>query len=116
VALPPGTYTLGPDDGTLAVRTERTGAAAMAGHNLLLHVTAWEATLAVAKVRQGAVLELRTSYSRWLDVARELTAHLRPDESAAGVPRQEAPTGEGGHSRKEENECRAPSADAHRML
>jgi len=29
------------------------------------------------------VLELRTSYSRWLDVARELTAHLRPDESAA---------------------------------
>src|SRR3954464_14490195 len=39
------TYRLGPDDGTLSVRTQRTGAAAMAGHNLLIHVTAWEATI-----------------------------------------------------------------------
>ena len=39
------TYALGPDDGTLAVRTERTGAAAKAGHDLLMHVTAWNATL-----------------------------------------------------------------------
>jgi polyisoprenoid-binding protein YceI len=41
------TYSLGPDDGTLSVRTQRTGAAAMAGHNLLIHVTAWEATIAL---------------------------------------------------------------------
>src|SRR3954447_21648542 len=41
------TYRLGPDDGTLSVRTKRTGAAAKAGHNLLLHVTAWEATIAL---------------------------------------------------------------------
>jgi hypothetical protein len=27
------------------VRTQRTGAAAMAGHNLLIHVTSWEATI-----------------------------------------------------------------------
>jgi polyisoprenoid-binding protein YceI len=39
------TYRLGPDDGTLSVRTQRTGAAAMAGHNLLIHVTSWEATI-----------------------------------------------------------------------
>ena len=39
------TYTLGPDDGTLSVRTERTGAVAKAGHDLLIHVTAWSATL-----------------------------------------------------------------------
>jgi polyisoprenoid-binding protein YceI len=39
------TYRLGPDDGTLSVRTKRTGAAAMAGHNLLIHVTGWEATI-----------------------------------------------------------------------
>ena len=38
-------YRLGPDDGTLSVRTRRTGAAAMAGHNLLIHVTSWEATI-----------------------------------------------------------------------
>ncbi len=38
-------YTLGPDDGTLSVRTGRTGTVAKAGHDLLLHVTAWSATL-----------------------------------------------------------------------
>ena len=38
-------YRLGPDDGTLSVRTQRTGAAAKAGHNLLIHVTSWEATI-----------------------------------------------------------------------
>jgi polyisoprenoid-binding protein YceI len=38
-------YTLGPDDGTLSVRTGRTGTVAKAGHDLLLHVEAWSATL-----------------------------------------------------------------------
>ena len=47
VSIPPGTYELGPDDGTLVVRTKRTGAAAKAGHNLLIHVTAWKGTLVV---------------------------------------------------------------------
>jgi hypothetical protein len=45
--LQAGTYVLGPADGTLWVRTKRTGAAAKAGHNLLLHVSSWEARLAV---------------------------------------------------------------------
>jgi hypothetical protein len=58
MALPPGTYTLGPDDGTLSVRTGRTGAAAMAGHNLLIHVTAWQATLTVADEMAASTLEL----------------------------------------------------------
>jgi hypothetical protein len=39
------TYRLGPDDGTLSVRTKRGGAAKMAGHDLLLHVTSWAATI-----------------------------------------------------------------------
>jgi polyisoprenoid-binding protein YceI len=43
-----GTYRLGPENGTLSVRTARTGAAAKAGHDLLLHVTAWSATLEAA--------------------------------------------------------------------
>jgi polyisoprenoid-binding protein YceI len=38
-------YTLGPDDGTLSVRTGRRGTVAKAGHDLLIHVTAWSATL-----------------------------------------------------------------------
>ncbi|HEY7618272.1 MAG TPA: YceI family protein [Solirubrobacteraceae bacterium] len=49
MSIEPGTYKLGPDDGTLSVRTGRTGAAAKAGHDLLIEVTAWEATLAVGE-------------------------------------------------------------------
>src|SRR5688572_1402971 len=48
MSIEAGTYALGPDDGVLSVRTKRTGAAAKAGHNLVLHVTAWQATLEVA--------------------------------------------------------------------
>jgi polyisoprenoid-binding protein YceI len=47
VSIEAGVYKLGPADGTLSVWTERTGAAAKAGHNLLIEVTAWEATLTV---------------------------------------------------------------------
>jgi hypothetical protein len=38
-------FALGPEDGALVVRTARTGAVARAGHDLLLHVTEWRATL-----------------------------------------------------------------------
>jgi polyisoprenoid-binding protein YceI len=48
VSFQAGRYRLGPDNATLAVRTERAGAAAKAGHDLLIHVTVWEATLVVA--------------------------------------------------------------------
>jgi hypothetical protein len=53
-----GTYVLGPEDGTLSVRTKRTGAAAKAGHNLLFLVTSWEARLGVGADGAGADLEL----------------------------------------------------------
>ena len=43
-----GRYKLGPGHGTLSVRTKRTGAAAKAGHDLVIHVTSWAATLEVA--------------------------------------------------------------------
>ena len=45
MAIPAGTYRLGPGDGTLSLRTKRTGAVAKAGHDLLIHVTSWEATI-----------------------------------------------------------------------
>jgi len=47
VSLQAGTYRLGPEDGTLRVRTGRSGAAAKAGHDLLIEVTAWEVTITV---------------------------------------------------------------------
>ena len=49
MAIRAGTHTLGPDNGTLSVRTGRTGAAAKAGHNLLIEVTAWQAPLEVGE-------------------------------------------------------------------
>ena len=58
MSLQAGTYRLGPDDGTLSVRTGRTGAAAKAGHDLLIHVTAWEATLAVGDDPADTSVEL----------------------------------------------------------
>jgi polyisoprenoid-binding protein YceI len=58
VSLQAGTYRLGPDSATLSVRTERTGAAAKAGHNLLIHVTAWEATLEIADDPAQTSIEL----------------------------------------------------------
>jgi YceI-like domain len=42
-----GTHRFGPSNATLSVQTRRGGAAAKAGHDLLLHVTAWEGTLEV---------------------------------------------------------------------
>ena len=40
-------HTLGPDQATLTVRTGKGGAAAIAGHNLLMEVTSWSATLSL---------------------------------------------------------------------
>ena len=45
--IEPGTHRFGPSNATLAVQTRRGGAAAKAGHDLLLHVTAWEGTLTI---------------------------------------------------------------------
>src|SRR6478672_2871167 len=73
MAIPEGTYTLGPDDGTLVVRTTRTGVAAKAGHDLLIEVTAWQATLEVAatassfaqtiddEILKGCTIEFRST-------------------------------------------------------
>jgi polyisoprenoid-binding protein YceI len=47
--LAPGTYVLGPDSGTLTVRTRKGGAAAKAGHDLQIEVTRWNATLEVGE-------------------------------------------------------------------
>jgi polyisoprenoid-binding protein YceI len=40
-----GTHTLGPDNATLTVRTQKGGAAAKAAHNLVIEVTSWQGTL-----------------------------------------------------------------------
>ncbi len=42
---PAGTYTLGPDNASLRVLTTRQGLASKVGHDLVLEVGSWEATL-----------------------------------------------------------------------
>ena len=50
LAIAVGTrYKLGPGSGDLLVRTKRAGAAAKAGHNLVIAVTAWEAEIELAE-------------------------------------------------------------------
>jgi polyisoprenoid-binding protein YceI len=45
MAIQPGAHKLGPHNATLRVKTGRSGAAAKAGHDLVIEVTSWEATL-----------------------------------------------------------------------
>jgi polyisoprenoid-binding protein YceI len=42
-----GTYELGPENASLRVKTERHGAAAKAGHDLLIEVNSWQGRLVV---------------------------------------------------------------------
>ena len=51
-------YRLGPEHGTLSLRTGRNGAAAKAGHDLLIHATRWQATLVVGDDAAGSSLAL----------------------------------------------------------
>jgi polyisoprenoid-binding protein YceI len=56
--LPAGTHSLGPDNASLQVRTYREGVAAKAGHDLIIEVTRWGATVAVAGEPAGWTIEL----------------------------------------------------------
>jgi polyisoprenoid-binding protein YceI len=47
MAIQAGTYKLGPENASLHVETGRNGAAAKAGHDLVIDVQSWEATLEV---------------------------------------------------------------------
>jgi polyisoprenoid-binding protein YceI len=58
MGIPPGTHTFGPENGTLWVKTGRGGAAAAAGHDLLIQVTGWEATLEFGAAETSVVLEV----------------------------------------------------------
>ncbi len=54
-----GSHKLGPENGKLLVRTKKGGAAAKAGHNLTIEVTAWSATLEIADDPAESRIELQ---------------------------------------------------------
>jgi hypothetical protein len=53
-----GTHNLGPENGRLSVRTGKTGAAAKAGHNLLIEVGAWSATIEAGETAEATRMQL----------------------------------------------------------
>ena len=59
MAIEAGTHRLGPDNATLSVHTKRKGAAAKAGHDLVIHVTSWEGTLEVGDDPAATRIALR---------------------------------------------------------
>jgi polyisoprenoid-binding protein YceI len=62
-----GSHRVGPEDGSLVVKTYREGVAAKAGHDLVIEVTRWEATIDAA----AGTLEL-TADPRSLEVREGL--------------------------------------------
>jgi polyisoprenoid-binding protein YceI len=56
--IPTGSYKLGPDDAKLMVHTRKAGAAAKAGHNLLIDVNSWNATIEVPEDPASTSLRL----------------------------------------------------------
>ena len=47
MSIQPGTHQIGPDNGSLKIKTGREGAAAKAGHDLTLEATSWDGTLEI---------------------------------------------------------------------
>lgn len=58
MATQAGTHRLGPANALLWVRTGRGGAAAKAGHDLVISVTTWEATLVLGEAAAATSVEL----------------------------------------------------------
>jgi polyisoprenoid-binding protein YceI len=67
MTIAPGTNALGPPHARLTIRTRRSGAAAKAGHDLLIEVERWGATVDVAPDPAQSVFELNAD-SRSLKV------------------------------------------------
>jgi polyisoprenoid-binding protein YceI len=58
VAIAPGTYNLGPQNGKLLVKTGREGMGGKMGHDLTIEVTRWSATANVAEDPAESSLEI----------------------------------------------------------
>jgi len=58
-----GTHQFGPDNASLSVQTGRTGAAAKAGHDLVMLVTAWKGSLVVGEDPGATRIELTADAS-----------------------------------------------------
>jgi polyisoprenoid-binding protein YceI len=87
VAVAIGRYELGPDDASLQVKTYREGVAAKVGHDLVIAVTRWEATVEIADDPAASTIELSAD-ARSLEV-REGVRGVKPltDKDRAEIVR-----------------------------
>jgi polyisoprenoid-binding protein YceI len=76
MAVATGSHKLGPDTARLQVKTYREGVAAKAGHDLVIDVTRWEATVDIAADRARSSVELSAD-SRSMEV-REGVRGVKP--------------------------------------
>jgi polyisoprenoid-binding protein YceI len=76
MAIEMGTYRLGPDAGTLEIRTYREGMASKVGHDLIIEVRDWDGTVAFTEDPAQSTLEL-SAHPRSLHV-REGLRGLKP--------------------------------------
>jgi polyisoprenoid-binding protein YceI len=92
-----GTHRFGPDNASLQVRTYRQGVAAKAGHDLIIEVTRWDATVEVADEPAGWTIELNAD-PRSLEV-REGLRGVKPltDKDRAEIRRNIDAKVLGGH-------------------
>ncbi|MGI8559530.1 MAG: YceI family protein [Solirubrobacteraceae bacterium] len=58
MAIESGAHELGPESARLVLRTSRTGAAAKAGHDLVIEVTSWKATIEVGESLSQTSIQL----------------------------------------------------------
>jgi YceI-like domain len=80
-----GAYKLGPDTATLSVRTKKAGAASMAGHNLLIEVTDWSATLELGADPVDSKIELRAESGSMVVLEGTGGAMALEDEHKASI-------------------------------
>lgn len=85
MTIDPGTYTLGPDNAELLVRTGRSGAAARAGHDLVIKVGFWTATLQVAADPAQSCAELRADGGSLIVLEGTGGIHALGDDDKTGI-------------------------------
>ncbi|GAA0548101.1 YceI family protein [Actinomadura livida] len=76
MAVPEGTYELGPDDGRLLVRTGRSGLGRRAGHDLTIEATRWTAAVEARDPLDGSSVRVAVDVDA-LEV-REGTGGVKP--------------------------------------
>ena len=69
--VPSGTYELGPGNASLQVKTYREGVAAKAGHDLVIEVTRWDATIDIGAEPTSSTVQLNAD-ARSLEVREGL--------------------------------------------